>query len=95
MNEIRQNKATKQWVIYASARRMRPHDFRQPQKNEPLPILDKNCPFCPGNEKMLPDIILQLPNNEKDRWQIRLVPNKFPALIPDGDTHRSHRDIYW
>lgn len=94
MNEIRQNKATKQWVIYASTRRMRPHDFRQPQKEESLLTLDKNCPFCPGNEKMLPNIIMQLPNNEKDKWQIRLVPNKFPALITSGDTYRNSRDIY-
>ncbi len=94
-NEIRQNKATKEWVIYAPGRGKRPRDFRQ-QKSERalLPALDKGCPFCPGNENMLPAIIMQAPEDNEKQWQTRVVPNKFPALAPNGDTDRRQEGIY-
>jgi UDPglucose--hexose-1-phosphate uridylyltransferase len=42
-HEIRQNKATKEWVIYAPSRGKRPRDFRQQQSERMnLPVLDKN-----------------------------------------------------
>ena len=52
--EIRQNKATNQWVIFAPSRRRRPHDFARPAKETaPPPAHDPDCPFCPGNEAKL------------------------------------------
>ncbi|MEJ2560255.1 MAG: galactose-1-phosphate uridylyltransferase [Anaerolineae bacterium] len=93
--EIRQNKATKQWVIYAPARRKRPRDFqRREEKRGDLPILDKECPFCPGNESMLPAIIMELPGVEPGQWQTRVVPNKFPALTHNADSSRYTEGIY-
>jgi UDPglucose--hexose-1-phosphate uridylyltransferase len=95
MNEIRQNKATRQWVIYATARGKRPHDFRrQREKSEPLPEFDQGCPFCPGNEGMLPSILMEVPGRKPNLWQVRVVPNKFPALTPEGDTGRFIKGIY-
>src|SRR3989304_6490474 len=94
-NEIRQNKATKQSVIYASARRKRPGDlFRKSIKRMTLPDLDKNCPFCPGNEHMLPSIILEKQNRDSTQWLTRVVPNKFPALISEGKLNRYSEGIY-
>jgi UDPglucose--hexose-1-phosphate uridylyltransferase len=93
--EIRQNKATKEWVIYAPARSRRPKDFQRPKKeSEASPVQDKQCPFCPGNEHMLPDIVLELPDRHAPPWQTRVVSNKFPALTPEGDISRHSRGIY-
>lgn len=93
-NEIRQNKATKEWVIYAPSRRKRPKDFVEDQKEKKPTPPDGECPFCPGNEEMLPGIILEMSHPHKDRWQTRIVPNKFPALIPDDGTERYEKGIY-
>ncbi len=92
--EIRQNKATKQWVIFAPSRGKRPHDAQgQGKTKKELSPWDESCPFCPGNEVMLPGILLQMPEGGK-RWTTRVVPNKFPALTPTGTTDRSCQEIY-
>jgi UDPglucose--hexose-1-phosphate uridylyltransferase len=93
-SEIRQNKATKQWVIYAPARGKRPKDFQRKIERDQLPALDRECPFCPGNEAMLPGIIVELPDPESDGWQTRVIPNKYPALTTDGDGTRYTEGIY-
>ena len=93
-NEIRQNKATKQWVIYSKARRKRPSDFIEKTKKKKLPELSKICPFCPGNEHILPPIILEKQNRDSTQWLTRVVPNKFPALIPEGELSRYREGIY-
>jgi UDPglucose--hexose-1-phosphate uridylyltransferase len=95
IGEIRQNKATKQWVIFAPARGKRPKDFQQSErKRSELPDFDAACPFCPGNEHMLSAIISESGRSEPDRWQTRVVPNKFPALRPNLQTDRYTKDIY-
>lgn len=94
-SEIRQNKATKRWVIVAPSRGKRPLAFkRQESKNQRLPAVDKDCPFCPGNEKSLPSIIMELPGPEGSQWQTRVVPNKFPALTSDENNVRYRRGLY-
>jgi UDPglucose--hexose-1-phosphate uridylyltransferase len=95
MGEIRQNKATNQWVIYAPARRRRPRDFQQHSGERPqLPAHEQDCPFCPGNEALLPPVVLELPGQGPEPWQTRVVPNKFPALTPEGDSRRLPRGMY-
>ncbi len=92
-NQIRQNKATKEWVIFAPDRGDRPKDFANKQKKKELPRHDKNCPFCPGNEEKLKKIIMEMPD-KNGSWQTRVVPNKYPALISDGDPCREKDDFY-
>jgi UDPglucose--hexose-1-phosphate uridylyltransferase len=95
MTEIRQNKATKQWVIYSTARAKRPRDFVRPAREKRvLTEYDPHCPFCPGNEAMLPPIISETPAATGSSWQTRIVPNKFPALVPEASNARVLRDIY-
>jgi UDPglucose--hexose-1-phosphate uridylyltransferase len=92
-NEIRQNKITKQWVIYAPERGDRPKDFQSGADDwQSLPIHDDECPFCPGNEHMLPEIVAEKRNS--DGWQVRVVPNKYPVLKPDADMKRYSQGIY-
>jgi UDPglucose--hexose-1-phosphate uridylyltransferase len=93
-SEIRQDKVTRQWVIYAPARRKRPSDFRGPaEAGTPLPSRDEKCPFCPGNEGMLPSVLDEV-RGEDGAVQVRVVPNKFPALTPEGDSSRFSEGIY-
>ena len=77
--EIRQNKATRQWVIFAPSRGKRPNDFKRTDRpREDLPIRDETCPFCPGNERMLTEIILEM----KKEGENRLVDARSLQQIP-------------
>jgi UDPglucose--hexose-1-phosphate uridylyltransferase len=94
MSEMRQNKATRHWVIYAPERSKRPRDFQHGEKPRELPSYDESCPFCPGNEDMLPGVITELPSLGGDPWQTRVVPNKYPALTLQEDRRRRRDGIY-
>ncbi len=94
-HQVRKNKATNEWVIYAPSRSKRPIDFKQDRAESALlPEHDDTCPFCQGNENMLPGIIMVYPKNKQELWSTRIVPNKFPALTPDGNTFRNKEGIY-
>lgn len=89
MSKLRLNRATKEWIIVATERAKRPHEFHvQKQKKEKLPAFDPTCPFCPGNEKKTPLEVFALrdPKTEPNGpgWRIRVVTNKYPALNPEG-----------
>ncbi len=83
MSEIRQNIATREWVIIATERAKRPEQFvREPRERiTDRPIYAPDCPFCPGNEEI--DLErLRLP--EQGDWIVRVVANRFPALQERG-----------
>jgi len=87
MPELRQNRFTKEWVIMATERAKRPEELRvQRDPRPPLPTYSPTCPFCPGNEHMAPPPIAEIPGH--DPWQVRVVPNKFPALSRDVEPKR-------
>jgi UDPglucose--hexose-1-phosphate uridylyltransferase len=94
MPELRQNMATKEWVIIATERSKRPDEYVQakPQLTlSTLPAHDPSCPFCPGNEEV--DLeVERLPHN--DTWQTRVVGNKFPALSRDGKLIRNWDGVH-
>jgi len=92
-HEIRLNKASGDWVIIAPSRGKRPDDFQREEKLKSLPEYDANCPFCKGNEEDLPDILLQI-GNDDENWHTRVVPNKFPAVHREKDTERYSTGIY-
>jgi UDPglucose--hexose-1-phosphate uridylyltransferase len=90
MSELRLNRATKEWIIIAKERAKRPKEFKSPQKRKQKePLFDPKCPFCPGNEKQTPPEVFALRSkNSKPNsfgWEIRVIPNKFPALTPQGE----------
>ena len=92
MSELRQNPATKEWVIIAKERAKRPEDFPKrsqiPEKPEEL----VKCPFCQGNEHLTPPEILSYRSPgtvaNSPGWWIRVVPNMFAALSPMGTLER-------
>lgn len=93
MPELRQNIITRDWVIISTERAKRPDQFAKSKREEQqrLPY-DPACPFCAGNESLsTPDVL----RYERDNtWTIRIVPNKFPALQPQGTTKRRMEGIY-
>ena len=78
MSELRQNLATKEWVIIATERAKRPDEFidtnRSMDSNAPawddMPILSGKRRKGPGSAA----------DAETDNWQVRIVGNRFPAL---------------
>jgi UDPglucose--hexose-1-phosphate uridylyltransferase len=86
MSELRQNLATKDWVIVAPERGQRPHLFAggvARPLTEMLAEREEGCPFCPGNESTTPKSLIQWPENGP--WRLRVVANRFPALDPDTE----------
>jgi UDPglucose--hexose-1-phosphate uridylyltransferase len=83
MPEIRQNIATREWVIIATERAKRPEEFVLEQREDVLkrPPYAATCPFCPGNEEL--DLErLRLP--AEGEWRARVVANRYPALQENG-----------
>src|SRR5262245_7774713 len=98
MPQLRKNPVTREWVIIASERSRRPSDFRQCEDVSHGPPCEPNCPSCPGNELMTPPEVLSYrssasPPNGPD-WWVRVVPNKFPALLVEGDLDRIGFGMY-
>ena len=87
MSELRQDRTNGAWVIIAPERGQRPQrrQLAGPAP-DPRPVYDPDCPFCPGNERMMPGIIEEIPADEPPGWRIRVVPNKYPALASDAGT---------
>lgn len=84
------------WVIISRSRAARPSDFVKDKKEE---IREgKVCPFCPGNENLTPpEVFARRPANtlpNQPGWQVRVVPNRFPALIIESGLKRQGEGIY-
>ena len=95
MPEFRRDPVVGRWVIISTDRIHRPTDFQANQAT--LPVLSL-CPFCPGNEAQTPPEILAYrdagthPNGPG--WNLRVIPNKFPALQIEGDLGREGIGLY-
>ncbi len=96
MPELRKDPVTNRWVIIATERGQRPHDFIR-KEEEPRSGLSL-CQLCPGHEDMTPNEIAvyreagTAPNSSG--WWCRVVPNKFPALEADGELGRAGIGMY-
>ncbi len=94
MPELRHDPIQKRWVIIASERGSRPDDFPG-QAEQPNGGF---CPFCEGNEGRTPHEITAIrPNGsspDQPGWQVRVVPNKFPALRIEGGLDRKGIGIH-
>ncbi len=94
MPELRKDPILGRWIIISKERGKRPTDF----------IINKDestggfCPLCAGNEKTTPPEVLSygpsqhVPNNPG--WTLRVVPNKYPALVIEGDLDKEGEGLY-
>jgi UDPglucose--hexose-1-phosphate uridylyltransferase len=88
MPELRKDPVIGMWVIISTERAKRPLDFKGfTEERQPGP-----CPFCEGHEAETPPEIFAVrregtaPNTPG--WDVRVVPNKYPALRIEGDLNR-------
>ena len=90
MPQLRKDPLTGRWVIVANEKPIL--DFAV----EPHIKSSKTCPFCPGNEAMTPTPILSYPKKggKAGEWQLRVFPNKFPALKIEEKPEKSAEGIY-
>lgn len=80
MSQLRLNPLTGRWVTIAAERASRPGDFaprRLPVESDP----GRPCPFCPGNEESTPPALETY--GLSGSWQVRVVPNLYPAFSGD------------
>jgi len=69
---------SKEWVIIASERAKRPHDFKLRKPAETVPQFKEGCPFCPGNEGDHEEELFRI--GDAKAWRTRAIYNKYPAL---------------
>jgi UDPglucose--hexose-1-phosphate uridylyltransferase len=83
VSEIRQDPISGRWVIIAGNRAGRPEEFCR----APVTRVELSCPFCRGHEDQAPPSLAWYgPDGSPGRWEVRVVPNKYPALtvVPYG-----------
>lgn len=94
MPELRKDPIIGRWVIIATERGKRPHDF----VIEEDVVKGGFCPFCPGNEHTTPPEIFAIrePGTQPNTpgWHLRVVNNKFPALVPQGEPDREGEGMF-
>ncbi|MBD3313860.1 galactose-1-phosphate uridylyltransferase [Candidatus Woesearchaeota archaeon] len=88
MGELRKDYILDRWVIIASERGKRPHQFAKSKDSKK--ISQKDDFFAPGNEDMTPPEIMRVENRDpktrkKWPWKIRVFPNKFSAVRQKGN----------
>jgi UDPglucose--hexose-1-phosphate uridylyltransferase len=94
MPELRKDPVVGRWVIISTERSRRPTHFTTTTTQRTTYA----CPFCPGSEdKTPPEVYAYRPGHEVPNspgWQVRVVPNKFPALQIEGSLDRRGEGLY-
>lgn len=94
MSELRRDPIGGRWVIVDTDHPNKPKDY----EHEPHSWRGGACPFCPGSEALTPPEIdcFRDPSTRPNTpgWQVRVVPNKFPALQIEGELDRRGLGLY-
>jgi UDPglucose--hexose-1-phosphate uridylyltransferase len=95
MSELRRDPIGGRWVIVNTDHPRAPQDY---EHDEPHTGKATVCPFCYGNEGLTPPEIIAVRDSgtaaNTSGWQVRVVPNKFPALQIEGELNRSGVGLY-
>jgi UDPglucose--hexose-1-phosphate uridylyltransferase len=94
MSEFRKDPLSDHWVIIAPNRAQRPEQFDVgPSRQSP-----GRCPFCKGHEEDTPAQTAAYSASgkliEQGPWQVRVIPNKFPAVENVHDRRPTRHDFY-
>ena len=95
MSELRKDPIVDRWVIISSNRKKRPFPkiIGNPEFDN-----EQACPFCPGNESYAPNeifVISQAPRaKDTPGWDVRVIPNKYPALKVEGELNKRGIGIF-
>jgi UDPglucose--hexose-1-phosphate uridylyltransferase len=94
LSEFRWDPLKRTWVITEHQRARQPREFLIERQQVALTV----CPFCPGQEhKTPPEVYAQRAGKTAANgpgWQVRVVPNKFPALRIEGDLNPQSVGLY-
>jgi UDPglucose--hexose-1-phosphate uridylyltransferase len=94
VSELRRDPVTGRWVIVSKEREQRPNDFQF----ERARILGReHCPFCPFHESYTPPEVWAVRQGSAPNgpgWDVRVVPNKFPALKVEGTIDRTGEGMF-
>ncbi len=84
IGEIRQDITTNDWVVIATGRAKRPHDFiaERPHPRKLKKYLN-DCPFCNLSKFPQRPDVLRLPDS--DAWQVHIFGNLYPAFTPRSE----------
>jgi UDPglucose--hexose-1-phosphate uridylyltransferase len=94
MPEFRKDRIVDRWVIISTERAKRPVDHGSTGQ-----VADPGeCPFCAGNEAMTPPEVLVFHDESAlpsiGKWTVRVVPNKYPAVAPEGSGTQIADELY-
>ncbi len=94
MPELRKDPIIGRWIIFSSERAKRPSSYNSvPERNDAT-----ECPFCVGNESHTPTEIISYRDRASEPnqpgWTLRVIPNKYPALMVEGDVTREPKGLY-
>ncbi len=94
MPELRRDPIVDRWVIISTERGQRPVDFVAPVA--PAPTV--RCPFCTGHEADTPPEVGAMRDGatapDTPGWSVRVVSNKYPALMIEGPLTRTADGVY-
>jgi UDPglucose--hexose-1-phosphate uridylyltransferase len=96
MPELRKDPIVGRWVIISTDRARRPSELAGPPASAPKPGVF--CPFCPGAESKTPHEVLAYrdgpPQPNGPGWNLRVIPNKYPALKIEGNLDKQGEGLY-
>jgi UDPglucose--hexose-1-phosphate uridylyltransferase len=94
MPELRKDPIIGRWVIISTERGKRPVEYDNPAPS----AVKGSCPFCYGNEHLTTPEIMAVRQDgsapNASGWQLRVIPNKFPALRVEGELEKSGEGLY-
>jgi UDPglucose--hexose-1-phosphate uridylyltransferase len=79
-NELRQNVLTGRWIAVAPNRGHRPLVGPAGGNGVAAGV----CPFCPGQERELASVLMEVKADGEPGWRVRVVPNRYPAFTNDA-----------
>lgn len=94
MSELRWDPLSNNWTIMALSQGRRPQDFWLSQEQ----VAESFCPFCSGHESRTPiEVYAHRPAGSAPNqpgWEVRVIPNKVPALGIEGELTSRAEGLY-
>jgi len=89
MNQFRYDIINDTQVCIAASRGDRPHTFQKSAAPFSEKEYESDCPFCPGNEKMIPPVIQE--RSADQSFVTRVIPNKYPIVKSDNKFEKNEQ----
>lgn len=99
VRELRFDSIRNRWLVISTERARRPSDYLMDDNCVNIDHVGiVSCPFCEGLEGKTPPEVFAIrePGSEPDSpgWQVRVVPNKYPALHVEDNARRYATGIF-